>query len=115
MSKYVNPKTKQDVTNMIQGIVAEYRIMLRDEKWLSEQTRMKAIEKLDALKICAAYPDKYSDSKTINSLNIEKGESLLSAIDKLDKFDYACYLSRLNTKIDRDLWFERLSTKLCKV
>ena len=103
---YVNPKTKQDVTNMIQEIVAEYRIMLRDEKWLSEQTRMKAIEKLDALKICAAYPDKYSDSKTINSLNIEKGESLLSAIDKLDKFDYACYLSRLNTKIDRDLWFD---------
>ncbi|MBQ3457019.1 MAG: hypothetical protein IJG36_11315 [Synergistaceae bacterium] len=70
VSKYVNPKTKQDVTKMIQEIVAEYRIMLRDEKWLSEQTRMKAIEKLDALKICAAYPDKYSDSKTINSLNL---------------------------------------------
>lgn len=106
VSKYVSPKTKQDVTKMIQEIVAEYRIMLRDEKWLSEQTRMKAIEKLDALKICAAYPDRYSDSEKISSLNIEKGENLLSAIDKLDKFDYEYYLSLLNTKIDRDLWFD---------
>ena len=106
VSKYVSPKTKQDVTKMIQEIVAEYRIMLRDEEWLSEQTRAKAIEKLDALKICAAYPDRYSDSERIGSLKIEKGETLLSAIDKLDKFDYEYYLSLLNTKIDRDLWFD---------
>lgn len=106
VSKYVSPKTKQDVTEMIHEIVAEYRIMLRDEEWLSEQTRTKAIEKLDALKICAAYPDRYSDSERIGSLNIEKGETLLSAIDKLDKFDYEYYLSLLNTKIDRDLWFD---------
>ena len=30
----------------------------------------------------------------------------LSAIDKLYKFDYEYYLSLLNTKIDRDLWFD---------
>lgn len=106
VSKYVSPKTKQDITKMIQEIVAEYKIMLSAEEWLSEQTRTKAIEKLDALKICAAYPNRYSDSEKIDSLNIEKGETLLSAIDKLDKFDYEYYLSLLNTKIDRDLWFD---------
>ena len=72
VGKYVSPKTKQDVTKMIQEIVAEYRIMLRDEKWLSEQTRKKAIEKLDALKICAAYPDKYSDSEKISTSTLRK-------------------------------------------
>ena len=107
VSKYVDPKTKEDVTEMIHDVIAEYRTMLAGEEWLSETTRAKAIEKLDAIKVCAAYPDRYSDSEIIESLNIgtsADGETLLSAIEKIYRFKYAYKLSLLNTEVDRDLW-----------
>ena len=108
-SKYVSPQTKQDITEMIQAIIAEYRTMLAGEEWLSAETRAKAVEKLDALKIFAVYPERYSDSETIGSLNIgtkSDGETLMSAIDKLERYNYASRLRKLNTKVDRDLWFD---------
>ena len=109
VSKYVSAKTKQDVTEMIQEIAAEYRTMLAGEEWLSETTRAKAIEKLDALRICAAYPERYSDSEIIGSLSIgtkSDGETLLSAIEKLYRYNYARNLRKLNARVDHDLWFD---------
>ena len=107
MNKFVSAKTKQDITEMIQDIIAEYRIMLQSEEWLSEATRAKAVEKLDAMKINVAYPDRYSDSDTINNLNIgtvSEGETLVSAIEKINTFNYEYRLSLLNTQVDRSIW-----------
>ena len=109
VNKFVSPKTKQDVTEMVQEIIAEYRIMLQNEEWLSEETRAKAVEKLDAMKINVAYPDRYSDSDIINNLNIgttSEGETLISALEKICRFNYEYSLSLLNTKIDPELWAE---------
>ena len=107
VNKFVSSETKQDITEIIQDIIAEYRIMLQGEEWLSEATRAKAVEKLDAMKINVAYPDKYSDSDTINNLNIgtvSEGETLVSAIEKINMFNYECYSSVLNTRVDRNIW-----------
>ena len=108
VNKFVSTKTKQDVTEMIQDIIAEYRIMLQGEEWLSAETRAKAIEKLDAMTINVAYPDRYSDSDTINNLNIgtvSEGETLVSAIEKIRVFNYEYSLSLLNTQVDRNIWY----------
>ena len=64
VNKYVDPKTKDDVTGMIHNVIAEYRTMLAGEEWLSEATRAKAVEKLDALRVCAAYHDMYAERST---------------------------------------------------
>ena len=101
VAKYITPEMKQDVTNIINETIAYYREMLKGETWLSEQTREKAIEKLDTIIPRVAYPEKWRD---YSNLNIEKGDTLETALDKLNKFGWENFYSKLNTKVDREMW-----------
>ena len=101
VEKYITPEMKQDVTNIINETLAYYREMLKGGTWLSEQTREKAVEKLDAITPRVAYPEKWRD---YSKLNIEKTDTLETALDKLNKFGWENFYSRLNTKVDREMW-----------
>ena len=54
---YCTQQQRQDILDIINEILAAYRVMLESEGWLSEQTRTAAIEKLDALCVHVAYPE----------------------------------------------------------
>ena len=51
VSKHVSEQTKDEITQIMRDTVKFYREMLKSEKWLSEQTRAKAIEKLDSMRL----------------------------------------------------------------
>jgi len=104
VEKYITPETKQDVTNIINETISYYREMLKNETWLSEQTREKAIEKLDAITPRVAYPDKWRDYSTLDIKNKNEGETLETALEKLNKFGWENFYSKLNTKVDREMW-----------
>ena len=105
VSKHVSPETKHDVESIILEVIEYYKKMLSDEDWLSETTRQKAIEKLENLTPRAAYPDKWEDYSTLEINSKSEGETLLSALEKLKKFNLKnFYYDRLNTQIDREKW-----------
>ncbi len=51
IQKYDPSETKKTLTQTCKDIVAKYREMLKEEEWLSDETKQLAIEKLDAMKI----------------------------------------------------------------
>ena len=104
VEKYISPETKQDVTNIINETIEYYREMLKDETWLSEPTRKKALEKLDAITPRVAYPDKWRDYSGLDIKNKNDGETLETALEKLNKFGWENFYSKLNTKVDREMW-----------
>ena len=104
VEKYVSEKTKKDVTEIINEALEYYRSMLAEEKWLSDETRAKAIEKLNAVTPRVAYPDKWRDYSGLEIGTKESGETLWSALEKISKFNWDYFYSRLNTKIDREMW-----------
>lgn len=104
VSKFISEKTKQDVTNIINDAIAYYREMLKGETWLSESTRAKAIEKLDAITPRVAYPDQWRDYSGLIINEKEDGETLEKALEKVNKFGWENFYSKLNTKVDRELW-----------
>ncbi|MBQ8693475.1 MAG: hypothetical protein IJ520_10065, partial [Synergistaceae bacterium] len=48
-AKYITPETKAEVTQIINDAIAYYKEMLLNEDWLSDETKAKAIEKLEAI------------------------------------------------------------------
>ena len=74
--------------------------MLQSEDWLSEATRAKAIEKLDAITINAVYPDKWLD---YSGLSLD-GLGYCDCLQEIGKFNQAYNISLLGTKVDRTLW-----------
>ena len=102
--KYMTAEIKDEITYIINEAVDYYRNMLAEVDWLSQETREKAIEKLDHIGINAVYPDKWEDQSGLVILSKDEGETLLSAMDKITRFYDARSRSRVNTEVDRTYW-----------
>lgn len=104
VSQYVSDETKEEVTEIIEQSIDAYREMLSVEDWLSEETRQKAVEKLDALTPYVAYPEKWSDYSGLSIGTKEDGETLLSASEKINDLMWDKQLAKINKKVDRADW-----------
>ena len=104
VQKYMTEETKAQITEIIDDSIGYYREMLSDVDWLSEETKEKAIEKLDNIGVNAAYPDQWVDQSALVILSGEEGETLLTAIDKISRFNHDLSCSYINTEVDPVYW-----------
>ena len=105
-AKYITPETKAEVTQIINDAIAYYKEMLLNEDWLSDETKAKAIEKLEAITPRVAYPDKWDDYSSLNFKNLNYFE----AIESLAEFNLKNnFYDKLNTQVDRDKWDDNIA------
>ena len=102
--KYVTDETKAEVTEITKEILGEYKVMLGEETFLSEETRKEAINKLDNLALQIAKPDKWEDYSGLDFKGSEEGGNLISAQDEVGAFWVKKMQEQVNQKVDRDLW-----------
>ena len=102
--KYVTDETKEEVTQITKEVLDEYRLMLTEETFLSEQSRQEAINKLDHLTLHIAKPDKYDDYSGLDFTGSEEGGNLISAQDEVGAFWVKMMDEQINQKVDRDIW-----------
>lgn len=107
--EYIGEDVRDDVTNIIKECVGTYREMLDGEDWLSEKTKEKALEKLDSLIINAAYPDKWSDTESLQITSREEGGNYFTAVLEIDKYTLEQQKQQINTKVDREQWAEDMA------
>ena len=70
--KYFTEKAKQDVLKMVEDIISVYKKRIGNLTWMSDETKEKAIRKLDSMKIKIGYPDNwdsYLDNVAIKSVS----------------------------------------------
>ena len=66
---------------MVNDIIAVYRKRLQNNDWMSEATKEKAIQKLDAMGVKIGYPDEWDD--------------MMDTVEILDPKDGGTYFSNL--------------------
>ncbi len=101
---YCTTQMRQDVERMVADYKAYYEEMLRSETWLSEETREKAIEKLKAIRVRAAYPDKRMDFSALSLADLQDGGSYFAATQRIRAFMAAKDQQNINKKIDPEIW-----------
>lgn len=106
--KYVTDETQNEVTMITKEIMDEYRIMLSEEGFLSEETRAEAIKKLDQMQMRIAKPDKWEDDSGLNITGGDDGGNLLSAQDEAGAFWISQLRAKVNQKVDRTYWTSRI-------
>lgn len=106
--RYVTDETKSEVTALTNEIIDEYRVMLMEETFLSEETRKSAVKKLDNLQLRIAKPDKWEDDSTLDFKGGDEGGNLLSAQDQVGAYWVERMRSRVNQKVDRDIWTSKI-------
>ena len=101
---YCTELQRQDMLDIIADVVSYYRTMLESVDWLGDETREKAVEKLDNLRVNAVYPDTLGDWSTLDFAGIEDGGSLLAATAAAQEYVIALQAEKIDTAVDKDKW-----------
>ena len=90
---------------MIQNVIKAYEIRINALDWMSEDTKQKAIEKLQATKIKIAYPDRWKDYSELEIASVENGGTYLQNMLNAQAWNYKDDLEKLGKEVDKSEWF----------
>ncbi len=100
--KYFGKEAKTDVENIVNELIGAYKARLKDNAFLSESTKAKAIVKLDNIAVKIGYPEKLS---TIGRrLPADESLSLYENIVWINSRRIMDNLSKLDKPVNRDEW-----------
>jgi putative endopeptidase len=95
------PEAKAKAEKMIKNIIAAFQDRIKALDWMTEETKLKAIEKLDKFTVKIAYPDEWED---YSKLQIKEGNSyaknMLAVAEWATKKNY----SEINEPVDKKKW-----------
>lgn len=100
--KYFGEKAKADVINIVEGLVKSYKDRLQTNSWLSDETKEKAILKLDKMKIKIGYPDNLSE--VYSHIKFNPKNNLFEIIKNIKKSKMNYENSLLYKPVDNNIW-----------
>ena len=108
VQKYCPKEKKEKIESLIAEIVGEYRKMIQEEDWLSEETRETALLKLDTLRVNAVYPepDQREDWSDFHFHCRAEGGNYLTAYKASMNFDQECKRKRSYSEPNKNIWMK---------
>lgn len=105
VERHFSEEDKADVEGIIELILAEYKEIIRRQEWMSEETKQKAVRKLDTMQVKIGYPDEWPEAKDMMQVTpISEGGSLLSNLLVSMQVSIEHSLGLLGTTVDRSEW-----------
>lgn len=105
VEQHFSQKDKEAVEEMIGQILKEYEAVINRQDWMSEDTKKKAIRKLETMQVKIGYPDEWPAARDMMQVTpISEGGSLLSNMLTSMQVAIDDSLSKLGTKVDRSEW-----------
>lgn len=99
---YFGEEAKKDVVSIVKKIIEMYKERMKNNSFLKEETKKKAILKLDTIVIKMGYPDKIDEY--YSKLKVADEDSLFDSMNKIVKVKILHNLEELNKPVDRTLW-----------
>ena len=100
--KYFGEEAKTDVTGMIDKIKNVYRGRLQQNDWLTEETRNKAIEKLDKMKVFVGYQEDVDPGT--KELHLDANKSFFELSEDIAQFGKRYTIEHFDEPIDKNKW-----------
>ena len=101
VTKYFSSKAREDACEMITYLKNELGNSIKNLDWMENETKEKALEKLDNMKVKIGYPDKWR----VYTSDVSKEYSYLKNNLMCNKSDNEYRLNNLYKEIDRTEWF----------
>ncbi len=98
---YCDAETKEGLTRLTEQMMDGFRQVLLQADWMSEETREKALDKLDNMGMHVLYPDKMVD---FSSLSFEGCGSLVEIMGRINAFRQGQLKDYVNQPLDPQNW-----------
>lgn len=95
------PEAKKKAEEMIANVIAAFEDRIRELDWMGEETKVKAIEKLEKFTVKIGYPDKWKD---YSNLEVHPGNSFYENMLAVRKWNVEDNLKRIDEPVDRTEW-----------
>jgi putative endopeptidase len=101
VKRHFDEDAKRAMDELVANLIEAYRQSIHELDWMSEETKVKAIEKLELFTPKIGYPKRWRD---YSGLNIVSG-SLVQNIFAISRFNHDYEMSKIGGEINRDEWF----------
>lgn len=95
------PEAKEKAKNMIANVIEAFQVRIEKLDWMSPETKLKAIEKLDKFTVKIAYPDEW---KNYSDLEIKEGNSYAENMLAVSKWSMEENIAEIGQPVDKKEW-----------
>lgn len=101
VAKYFPPEAKERMTQLVNNLIAALGTRIDGLTWMTDETKVKAQEKLSAFTVKIGYPDKWETFEKLETTD----ESLYAYSKKIGTFLTRRNTADLGKPVDRSRWF----------
>jgi len=95
------PEAKAKAEKMIANVITAFKARISKLDWMSEETKQKAIQKLDKFTVKIAYPDVWED---YSKLMIKEGNTYADNVMALSDWNLKDNLDKIGKPVDKTEW-----------
>nr|WP_297347240.1 M13-type metalloendopeptidase [uncultured Glaciecola sp.] len=100
VKQHFPPEAKQRMQVMVDNLISAYELSIKELDWMTEETRIQALEKLSKFTVKIGYPDKWKDYSALQVSGSDLFGNLRNAAD----VTYAEELAKQGKPVDKTEW-----------
>ena len=100
VARHFPPEAKERMLHLVQNLIEAYRADISTLAWMSDETRAKALDKLNKFTPKIGYPDKWRDYAKLSIV----ADDLIANLEAVTSFAQEYNFAKIGTPIDRQEW-----------
>ena len=100
VARHFPPESKAKMDELVANLLAAYRQSISRLDWMTDETKAKAYEKLDAFRPKIGYPEKFRDYSELRV----RPDDLMGNVAVASAFETDRQLNKIGSPVDRDEW-----------
>jgi putative endopeptidase len=100
VARHFPPEAKEQMLELVNNLIKAYEVSIRELDWMSDATKVEALDKLSKFTPKIGYPDKWKD---YSALDIE-ADDLVGNMQRSALFEYETAIARQGGPVDRTEW-----------
>lgn len=104
VAKYFPPEAKAEMLTLVGYIQRSLADRIKNLTWMTEPTKVKALEKLSKFTVKIGYPDKWRDYSGLDLKTVNQGGTLFDNLQAISKWHYQETLDKVGKPVDRSRW-----------
>ncbi len=100
VKRYFPPEAKTRAYDLVINLKKVFAQRIKKLAWMSDETKKKALAKLEAFGVKIGYPDKWIDYSALET----KRDSYISNILRANRFNFNRNLKKIGQPVDREEW-----------
>lgn len=100
VAKYFPPAAKKSAEELVGNLLKAYEADIKTLPWMTEATRIKALDKLHKFTPHIGYPDKWRDYSAL----VIKRDDLIGNVQRSAEFEWNRQIKRIDQPVDKGEW-----------